>query len=111
MEGRHGCVALLFSTNRPGGGAGWRETGMLLWRRVPIVLALLAGGVALLSLALTASAAPLATTRSYPGSLDCTTTLQACIDVSAAGDQINIAANTYITSITLNKAVSLVGAN
>ncbi|MGH7461750.1 MAG: hypothetical protein ACREMA_12090, partial [Longimicrobiales bacterium] len=41
----------------------------------------------------------------------CNTTLQACIDGSAAGDVINISAGTYITSISLNKAVSLIGAD
>jgi predicted outer membrane repeat protein len=84
---------------------------MLIRRRIPIVLALMAGGLALLALALTATAAPLATTRSYPGAAPCDTTLQACIVGSNAGDQINIAAGTYITSFTLNKTVSLVGAS
>lgn len=57
-----------------------------------------------------AAADPLAaTTRIYPSAL-CNTTLQACIDGSVDGDSIVITAGTYITSITLNKAVSLLGA-
>jgi predicted outer membrane repeat protein len=44
---------------------------------------------------------------SYPG---CGATLQDCINSAAPGDTINIAAGIYITSVTLNKAVSLVGA-
>ena len=49
-------------------------------------------------------------TRTYPSAAPCDTTLQACIDGSADGDVINLAANIYITSVTLNKAVSLIGA-
>src|SRR5438034_1686615 len=56
-----------------------------------------------------ARAQPLAgITRGYP-SVQCATTLQACIDLSANGDSIAIAAGTYITSVTLDKAVSLSG--
>ena len=47
---------------------------------------------------------------SYPGAAPCNTTLQACIDGSTPGDVINIAAGSYITSVTLNKPVSLIGA-
>lgn len=83
---------------------------MVKTRRIPIVLAVLAGGFVFLALALTASAAPNAP-LTYPGPGFCSTTLQACINGAAVGDQITIAANTYVTSITLNKAVSLVGAN
>ncbi len=56
------------------------------------------------------AASSLATTRPYPGPAPCNTTLQACIDGSADGDAINIAAGLYITSVTLDKAVSLIGA-
>ena len=84
---------------------------MILARRIPIVLALMAGGVALVAGALSASAAPLTQVHSWPGGTGpCSGTLQACIDGSAAGDQINIGVGTYTTSATLNKAVSLVGA-
>ncbi len=53
-----------------------------------------------------------ATTRTYPtGSAPCNTTLQACIDGSAAGDTINIAAGTFITTaIVVNKSMTLTGA-
>lgn len=57
------------------------------------------------------TASPLGVTRPYPGAAPCDTSLQACIDGSADGDVINIAANVYITGVTLNKAVSLIGAN
>ncbi len=55
-------------------------------------------------------AGPQGVTRTYPGAAPCNTSLQACIDGSADGDVINIAANAYIASVTLNKAVSLIGA-
>jgi predicted outer membrane repeat protein len=48
--------------------------------------------------------------RTYPGAAPCHTSLQACIDGSSNGDVINIQAGVYITSVTLNKAVSLIGA-
>jgi hypothetical protein len=51
----------------------------------------------LMSLRFTPTAAmPLATTRTYPGSAPCNTSLQACINGSADGDVINIAAGVYI---------------
>ena len=57
-----------------------------------------------------AAAAP-ATTRTFPGAAPCNTTLQACINGSSAGDTINIQPGLYNnTSVTLNKAVSLIGA-
>ena len=56
-------------------------------------------------------AKPLLTSRTYPGAAPCDTTLQACIDGSSDGDVINILAGTYNNSVTLNKAVSLIGAN
>ena len=55
-------------------------------------------------------AAPAATTYTYPGAPPCNTTLQACINAAAAGDTINILAGTITESLTLNKAVSLIGA-
>jgi len=57
-----------------------------------------------------APAKPVGVTRPYPGLAPCNTTLQACIDGSANGDSINIAPGFYNTSVTLNKAVSLIGA-
>lgn len=51
-----------------------------------------------------------ATTRAYPGSTPCNTTLQACISGSLDGDTITLAANTYLTgSLTITRGVSLVG--
>ena len=47
--------------------------------------------------------------RPYPGAAPCNTSLQACIDGATAGDTIVIQAGTYVTSFTLNKAVSLTG--
>jgi predicted outer membrane repeat protein len=51
-----------------------------------------------------------AVTRAFPGPAPCDTSLQACIDGSANGDVIAIAAGSYSASVTLNKPVSLVGA-
>ncbi len=56
------------------------------------------------------SNSPTGTTRPYPGAAPCNTTLQACISGSAAGDSVQIAANTYVTdSLTITRAVSLIG--
>jgi len=55
------------------------------------------------------SAAPTAPLN-YPGPGNCSTTLQRCINTAATGQTINILPNLYITSVTMNKAVSLVGA-
>jgi predicted outer membrane repeat protein len=46
-------------------------------------------------------------TFTFPG---CGATLQACINLADPNDTIQIQAGTYITSVTLNKPVSLVGA-
>src|SRR5512147_3044625 len=81
-------------------------------RSFGLTLMLTAGVLAVILLMLQSprvSALPLGVTRNYPGAAPCNTSLQACIDGSADGDVINIAANVYITSVTLNKAVSLVG--
>lgn len=56
-----------------------------------------------------AQARALAVTRIFPGLPPCHTTLQACINASADGDVIRIKAGTYITSATLDRAVSLIG--
>lgn len=47
----------------------------------------------------------------YPGAAPCHTTLQACINGATEGDVIFIAAGTYITGVTLDKPVSLIGAD
>ena len=85
---------------------------MVIKRRIPIVLALLADGFTFLFLVLGASAEPAAAgvTRTFPSAAPCDTSLQACINGSAAGDVINILANTYTVSVLLNKSVSLIGA-
>jgi hypothetical protein len=46
----------------------------------------------------------------YPGPGNCSTTLQHCINTAANGQTINILPGIYITSVTMNRAVSLVGA-
>ncbi len=77
-------------------------------------LAVALGGLAA-ALLLAAAARPAwaatAQTRTYPGSNPCDTTLQACIDGADPGDTIVIQPNTYLTSVTLSKAVSLTGVN
>ena len=50
------------------------------------------------------------TARTWPGAAPCNTTLQACINSSAPGDIIHIAAGFHLTSFSLNQAVSLIGA-
>lgn len=50
-----------------------------------------------------------ATTRAYPGPAPCNTSLQACVSASAHGDSIVISASTYITSVTITRAVNLFG--
>src|SRR5438105_1512247 len=76
---------------------------------ISICIALCALGAALFALEQPAAHADPLTTRVYP-SASCPSTLQACINGSSNGDSINIQAGTYITSITLNKPVTLAGA-
>ena len=84
--------------------------GSILRLTLPVALAVLALSAILFWLdSPRATAQPLAgITRGYP-SVQCATTLQACINLSSNGDRITIAAGTYITSVTLDKAVSLLG--
>ncbi len=90
---------------------GWLRRGLL------VLAATLGGGLACALLlvglggpVLPAFAAPNAgTVRPWPGSAPCAASLQACIDGSTAGDTIEIQPNTYVTSVTLSKAVSLTG--
>src|SRR5580765_482962 len=56
-----------------------------------------------------AAALPAPAAVTFPGA--CGATLQACINSTAAGGTINITPGTYITSVTLNKAVTLPGVN
>jgi hypothetical protein len=85
---------------------------VVIKRRIPIVVAFIADCFTFLLLVLGASAEPAdpGATRTYPGAAPCNTTLQACNNASSAGDEINILANTYVTSLLLNKSVSLIGA-
>jgi hypothetical protein len=46
----------------------------------------------------------------YPGAAPCHTTLQACVDALSDGDVIHILPGEYTVSLTLDKAVSLIGA-
>lgn len=87
-----------------------------LWpvRRLPwCLLPLLLGGAAVFMLLLTASgsirtasAAP--DTVTFPG---CGATIQDCLDTAAVGETIVVQPGTYITSLTLSRAVSLTGVN
>lgn len=86
----------------------------LVWRlslSLAVAALLLAATALLVQYLPLALAAPLGVTRNYPGAAPCDTSLQACINGSADGDVINIQAGVYITSVTLNKAVSLIGVN
>jgi predicted outer membrane repeat protein len=89
-----GSRLLLLAVSTLGGALAWAA-----------LLGLLGGPV---HTALAAPSAP-ATTRTWPGSGVCAGSLQACINGSNALDTIEIQPNTYITSITLSKAVSLTG--
>lgn len=61
-----------------------------------------------LGLALIAAGATNAATRTWPGNAPCAGTLQACIDASAAGDEVLIATAAEIDeNITLNKSFAL----
>ncbi len=82
---------------------------MILARRIPILLALVISGLALIGLTLRSAAAAPGAPLTYPGSGGCSTTLQACIDSASPGDVITIAPNTYVTTVLLNENVSLVG--
>ncbi len=55
-----------------------------------------------------AQATPLADVA-YPGSPPCSTTLQACIDGAPLNSRIVVAPGVYITSVTVNRAVSVIG--
>ncbi len=46
----------------------------------------------------------------FPGAAPCQQTLQACVDAAVAGTTIRIQSGIYTGSVTLNKAVSLIGA-
>ena len=75
-------------------------------------LALAAGLLAALQPPAPARAGPLGAPAavSYPGPAPCATTLQACIEGVPLHSTILISAGDYFTSVTLDRAVSLVGA-
>ena len=71
---------------------------------MPRLLTLVVPAVALLACASLASAA----TRTWPGNAPCAGSLQACIDASAAGDEVLIASTAEIDEeISLNKSFAL----
>jgi hypothetical protein len=71
---------------------------------MPRLLTRLVPAIVLLTCAALASAA----TRTWPGNPPCAGTLQACIDASAAGDEVLIATTAEIDeNITLNKSFAL----
>jgi len=76
------------------------------------LLAIVTGGGALaaglLIAARAAQAAPLADVA-YPGSPPCNTSLQACIDGAPLHSRIVVAPGVYVTSVTVSRAVSVVG--
>lgn len=85
---------------------------MLARRVLRVLLSLLVGLITLAAIG--AALNPVAraattTVRLYPDVAPCNTTLQACIDASSDGDVIQIKPGTYLTSVTLDKPVSLIG--
>ena len=83
--------------------------------RAASLLVSAAGGLVLAAACLFALQAPTATQAlpaalTYPGTGNCGTTLQHCINTAINGQTINIMPGLYVTSVTMNKAVSLVGA-
>jgi predicted outer membrane repeat protein len=82
----------------------WRAAGCAL----SLALGLAAAGLLVLAgAARTAQAA--GTVRPYPGTSFCANSLQECIEGANISDTIVITAGTYITSVTLDKDVSLTG--
>jgi len=88
-------------------------------KRLPAARLIGAGGLGLLLVlaflwllqpARPAAAAVSGTSRTFPGAAPCDTTLQNCINGSTDGDTIDLQSGVYTESLTLNKAVSLIGA-
>lgn len=86
---------------------------MILRTLIRLSLALAVVITTLVAIGLVLAQAPLAPAGSYtyPGSTPCETTLQACINGLNEGDVIHILPGEYTTSLTLNKAVSLIGSH
>ena len=78
--------------------------------RLALSLAAMIAALAVIGLALAQSPLAPAGTYTYPGAAPCATTLQACIDGLNDGDVIYILPGVYTVSLTLDKAVSLIGA-
>jgi hypothetical protein len=83
------------------GRMGWCLLPAAVGASAAIVLLAIFGGPGRV-----ARAAPAALT--YPG---CAPTIQQCLDNASPGETLVIGAGTYITSLTLSKAVSLTGVN
>ncbi|CAG0931295.1 putative outer membrane protein pmp20 [Thermoflexales bacterium] len=86
---------------------------MILRTLIRLSLALAVVITTLVAIGLVLAQSPLAPTDAYtyPGSAPCETTLQACIDGLQDGDVIHILPGEYTASLTLNKAVSLIGSH
>ena len=86
-----------------------RQTLLRLTASVAVVIVTLTViGLALAQSPLTRAALS-SGTYTYPGLAPCDTTLQACIDGLNDGDVIHILPGIYTASLTLDKAVSLIG--
>ncbi len=72
---------------------------------ISVASAVLALGVVFTSLP-QAQARPQSQTWTWPGA-NCPTSLQACIDQASDGDTLDIVPGTYITSVTVNKSITL----
>ncbi|HTP10078.1 MAG TPA: hypothetical protein VMP08_17615, partial [Anaerolineae bacterium] len=78
--------------------------------RLALSLAAMIAALAAIGLALAQSPLTPTGTYTYPGAAPCDTTLQACLDGLSAGDVLNILPGEYTATLTLSKAVSLIGA-
>jgi predicted outer membrane repeat protein len=80
---------------------------------IRLALALVVVITTLVAIGLVLAQSPLAPAGSYtyPGLAPCDTTLQACLDGLNDGDVIHILPGEYTASLTLNKAVSLIGSD
>jgi hypothetical protein len=89
-------------------------SGSVLLRRLPLcLLPLVVGAGAALWLLLVAGT-PVRAVVAAPDAVEfpgCGATLQACLDTAAEGGTVVVQPGTYITSLTLSRAVSLTGVN
>jgi predicted outer membrane repeat protein len=84
-----------------------------IWRRIVYCLLPLGLGTGVAILLLVAGGRPVGSAQAAPASLTypgCAPTIQDCLDSVADGQTVYVQAGTYITSLTLSRAVSLVGA-